>query len=84
MTECVHNIVTVIKKDRSLRLCLDPRNLNKYLIGNIHYTVTWEDALHSFRNGQYFSTLDAKRGYWTKQLDEQSQLLTTFNTPLRK
>ena len=83
-TEWVHNLVTVVKKDGTLRLCLDPRNLNRYLIRNIHYTASWEDVQHSFRNGQYFSTLDAKSGYWTKQLDEQSQLLTAFNTPFKK
>lgn len=48
-TEWVHNIATVVKKDGSLRLCLDPRNLNKYLIRNVHYTASWEDALHSFK-----------------------------------
>lgn len=83
-TDWVHNLVTVVKKNGTLRLCLDPRNLNKYLIRNIHYTASWEDAQHSFRNGLYFSTLDAKSGYWTKQLDEDSQLLTAFNTPFKK
>ena len=83
-TEWVHNLVTVVKKNGTLRLCLDPRNLNKYLIRNIHYTASWEDVQHSFRDGQYFSTLDAKSGYWTKQLDEPSQLLTAFNTPFKK
>lgn len=83
-TEWVHNLVTVVKKDGTLCLCLDPRNLNKYLIRSIHYTASWEDVQHSFRNGQYFSTLNAKSGYWTKQLDEQSQLLTAFNTPFKK
>lgn len=79
-TEWVHNLVTVVKKNGTLRLCLDLRNLNKYLI-NVQYTASWEDAQHSFRNGQYFSTLDAN---WFKQLDEQSQLLTAFNTPFKK
>ena len=83
-TEWVHNLVTIVKKNGTLHLCLDPRNLNKYLIRNVYYTASWEDAQHSFRNGQYFSTLDAKSGYWTKQLDEQSQLLTAFNTPFKK
>ena len=83
-TECVHNLVTVVKKNGTLRVCLDPRNLNKYLISNVHYTTSWEDAQHSFRNAQYFSTLDAKSGYWTKRLDEQSLLLTAFNTPFKK
>ena len=44
-TEWVHNLVTVVKKDGALRLCLDPRDLNKYLIRHIHYTSSWEDAL---------------------------------------
>ena len=83
-TQWVHNIVTVAKIDGTLCLCLDPKNLNRYLIRNIHYTASWEDVQHSFRNGQFFSKLDAKRGYWTKQLDEQSQLLTAFNAPFKK
>ena len=58
--------------------------LNKYLIRNVHYTTWLEDALHGFKNGQYFSTLDAKSGYWTKKRDEQSQLLNAFNTPFKK
>ncbi len=54
-----HNLVTVVKKNQTLHLCLDPRNLNKYLIWNVHYTASWEDAQHSFKNGQYFSMFDA-------------------------
>ena len=83
-TDWVHNIVTVVKKNGTLRICLDPRNLNKHLIRNVHYTASWEDAIHSFKNGQYFSTLDAKSGYWTKRLNPDSQLLTAFNTPFKK
>ncbi len=69
-TDWVHNLITVVKKNGTLCLCLDPRNLNRYLIQNMHYTASWEDAQHSFRNGQYFSMLDAKSGYWTKRLSE--------------
>lgn len=83
-TEWVHNLVNVVKKNGSLRVCLDPRNLNKYLIRSVHYTASWEDAVHSFRNGQFFSTLDAKSGYWTQKLSEESQILTAFNTPFKK
>ena len=83
-TDWVHNLVLVLKKDDSIRVCLDPRNLNKYLIRSLHYTASWEDVQHSFKNGLYFSTLDAKSGYWTKRLSEESQLLTTFNTPFKK
>ena len=57
---------------------------NKYLIQTIHNTASWRDVQHSSRDGQFFSTLDAKSGYWTKQLNEQRQLRTTFNTPFKK
>lgn len=83
-TDWVHNLVTVVKKDGSLCLCLDPRYLSKHLIQNVHHTASWEDALHSFHSGQYFGTLDAKCGYWTKLLSEDSQPLTAFNTLFKK
>eukprot|EP00914_Ancora_sagittata_P001774 GHVO01004218.1.p1 GENE.GHVO01004218.1~~GHVO01004218.1.p1 ORF type:complete len:550 (-),score=74.23 GHVO01004218.1:1348-2997(-) len=83
-TEWVHNIVTVVKKNGSLRVCLDPRNLNRYLTRNVHYTASWEDVQHSFRHGTVFSTLDAKSGYWAQQLSKDSQPLTAFNTPFQK
>ena len=84
VTDWVHNLVTVIKKDGSLRVCLDPRNLNKYLVRSVHHTASWEDVQHSFRHGRLFSTLDAKSGYWTQKLSHNSQLLTAFNTPFQK
>jgi len=37
LTDCVHNLVRVEKKYGSLRLCLDPSELNK--------TVEWERYL---------------------------------------
>ena len=83
-TKWLHNLVTAVKKDGTLRLCLGPRNLNRYLIQTIHNTASWRDVQHSSRDGQFFSTLDAKSGYWTKQLNEQRQLLTAFNTPFKK
>ena len=32
-------------------------------------------------NAKWFSKLDANQGYWQIPLDEESQELTTFNTP---
>ena len=68
-TDWVHNIVLVSKKNGDIRICPDPKNLNKYLFRSIHYTASWEDAKHTFTNGQFLSTLDAKRGYWTKKVE---------------
>lgn len=37
---------------------------------------------HRFHGAKYFSKLDAKTGYWSVTLDETSQLLTTFHSPV--
>ena len=67
-TDWAHNLVIVTKKNGDLRLCLDPKNLNKGLIRNLHYTASWEDTQSTFNNGRFFSTLDAKSGYCSQEL----------------
>jgi len=80
-TDWVSNLVVVEKKDGSLRLCLDPKDLNK-AIKREHYKIpTMEEIAAEFAGKTVFSTLDLKDGYWQIQLDEQSSLLCTFSTP---
>ena len=80
-TDWVSNLVIVEKKDGSLRLCLDPKDLNK-AIKREHYKIpTMEEIASEFAGKRVFSTLDLKDGYWQVQLDEESSLLCTFNTP---
>jgi len=79
-TDWVSNLVVVEKKDGSLRLCLDPKDLNK-AIKCEHYTIpTMQEIITEFARKTVFSTLDLKDGYWPIQLEESSQLCT-FNTP---
>ena len=47
-----------------------------------HKIATVEELNPTFSGAQYFSKLDAKAGYWSVTLDEKSQLLTTFRSPL--
>jgi len=66
----------VEKKDGSLRLCLDPKDLNK-AIKREHYKIpTMEEIVAEFAGKKVFSTLDLKDGYWQIQLDEQSSRIT--------
>ena len=80
-TEWVSSLTYVTKKDGSLRVCLDPRALNKALIRPAYQNQTVEEINHKFSNAKVFSKLDAKAGYWTVRLDEKSQKLTTFQSP---
>lgn len=80
-TEWVNSLVTVEKSNGSLRICLDPKDLNE-AIKRPHYPMkTLEDVLPELANARYFSKLDAKSGYWALKLDRPSSYLTTFNSP---
>ena len=80
-TDWVHSLVYVTKPNGDLRICLDPRELNKYVKREHHYTQTIDDILPKLHGAKYFSKLDMRSGYWNIKLDDESQLLTTFNTP---
>ena len=80
-TDWVSSITYVTKADGSLRICLDPSDLNKALKRGQHHIPTMEELSSKFSGAKLFSKLDARSGYWSVQLAESSQLLTTFNTP---
>ena len=80
-TEWVSPIVIVPKKDGNIRVCLDPMQLNK-AIKREHYKLPTRDEIQAkFKDGRYFSKLDARTGFWQMKLDHDSSKLTCFNTP---
>ncbi|XP_072170543.1 uncharacterized protein [Diadema setosum] len=80
-TEWVNSITYATKKDGSIRICLDPRRPNQALIRPHYKQQTLEELNYKFHNAQFFSKLDAKAGYWSIKPDQESQKLTTFQTP---
>jgi len=80
-TDWVSSLLLVEKKDSSLRLCLDPRDLNK-AIKREHYKIpTVEDVASRLHGKRIFSIVDLKDGFWNIKLDNESSKLCTFNTP---
>lgn len=80
-TDWVNSLVITVKKDNSLRLCLDPKPLN-CAIKREHFQLPTLDEITSKLSGaNVFSTLDALNGFWQIELDEESSKLCTFNTP---
>ena len=77
------NSLVIVKKPKSdkLRVCLDPRNLNKAIKREYFQLPTIEDITTRMSGAKYFSKYDANQGYWQIRLDDESQLLTTFNIP---
>ena len=80
-TDWVLSITYVQKANGELCLCLDPHDLNRAIHHDHHKTPTVEEVTHEFANLHYFTKLDACHGYWSIVLDEESSLLTTFNSP---
>ncbi|XP_028416269.1 uncharacterized protein K02A2.6-like [Dendronephthya gigantea] len=80
-TDWVHNPVIVEKPNGKFRVCLDPRELNKYLKREQYQLPMWEEISSRLYGARFFSTLDANQGYWQISLDHESSRLTTFNTP---
>ena len=83
-TDWVNSIVCNIKDTndgKKVRLCLDPKDLNKAIKREHYYTRTIDEILPQLHGKKYFSVVDTKKGYWHVELDDESSLLTTFNTP---
>ena len=80
-TEWVSQMVCARKKDSSLGVCLDPRQLNTALMREHYRLPTLEDSLDKFTNAKVFSKLDVSSAYWHLELDENSSKLTTMITP---
>ena len=69
------------KANGELCLCLDLHDLNRAICHDHHKMPTVEEVAHKFANLHYFTKLDACHGYWSIVLDEESSILTTFNSP---
>ena len=80
-TDWVSRMVTVIKDNGDIRVCIDPQVLNKALKREFHPMPVIDDILPELSKAKVFSKFDLKNGYWQCTLDEESSLLTTFQTP---
>ena len=74
-TDWCSSLTFSTKKDVSTRLCLDPKILNDDLKRCPHKIPTVEELN---ANTTVFSKVDAKAGYWVIHIDEESQLVTSF------
>ena len=80
-TDWVSQMVTSLKKNGDIRVCIDPQALNKALKREMHPLPIIEDILPELSKAKIFSKFDLCNGYWHCSLDEESSNLTTFQTP---
>ena len=80
-TPWVSSMVAITKKNGDLRICLDPKDLNKAIFRENYPMPTIEDVATRLDGAKVFSIMDVQSGFWHVPLDEQSSYYTTFNTP---
>ncbi|KAL9964944.1 hypothetical protein ACROYT_G028661 [Oculina patagonica] len=74
-------VVCVRKRDGSLRLCIDYRQLNLKTVRDSHPLPRVQDALESLGGNQWFSLLDQGKAYHQGFVSPESRHKTAFATP---
>ena len=75
-------LVFVPKKDGSLRLCVDYRQLNVKSMSDTYPMPRADDLIDRIGNANYITTLDLTKWYYQVPMDEESKEKTAFATPI--
>ena len=80
-TEFVNSVVMTTNSNGDVRVCLDPKGLNKALVREHHHIKTREEICAALAGAKFFTQLDLRSAFWQIPLDQESRKLTTFGTP---
>ena len=80
-TDWVSSLAYAWKPNGKVRACLNAKELNNCIKRDHHRTPTVEEITHNFAGSTVFTKVDGTASYYCVELDEESQLLTTFNSP---
>ena len=80
-TEWVSNPVIVDKPSGDIRLCIDPRHLNRAVRREHYPTPTVDEVTSRLTGAKVFSMVDASCAFWQIGLSAKSARLCCFHTP---
>ena len=73
-------VIFVNKKDGTLRLCIDYRQLNKVTVKKKYPFPTIDDVFDQMRGAKVFSKIDLRFGYHQVRIKDEYIHKTTFRT----
>ena len=81
-TEWLISFVVVEKPNGDLRICLDPTDLNKYIVRPVCNSNTLDEVSFRIKDAKSFLVFDATNVFFHLPLNEKSKLLMEMLTPL--
>ncbi|KAL4271553.1 hypothetical protein GQ457_13G015730 [Hibiscus cannabinus] len=73
-------VLSVKKKDGSMRLCIDYHQLNRVTIKNKYPLPRIEDLFDQLREASVFSKIDLRSGYYQMKVKDADVPKTAFRT----
>lgn len=74
-------VVLIPKKDGSVRVCIDYRQLNSITTPDRYPLPRIDDLLQEAKSSAFMSTMDLRSGYWQINVHETDREKTAFVTP---
>ncbi|GBL99508.1 Retrovirus-related Pol polyprotein from transposon opus [Araneus ventricosus] len=79
-SDWAHPVVCVAKKNGSVRLCIEFRLLNSFIIPDAYPMKIARDLLYEVGKANFISVLDLTKGYWQIPIKEEARYFTAFVT----
>ena len=79
-TPWVSSVTFPMKPNGEVRVCLDPRNLNKAIIREHHKPMMVEEIVHELAGATVYTKANALKAFLQIHLTHEVSLLTTFNS----
>ena len=80
-TSWVNCTMIIVKPNGTLRIYINPQDLNKAIRCEHYPTQTINEVVTRMPDATVFSILETTSGFWQIKLDQESRKLCTFNIP---